>query len=115
MLDFSLSNTYTDDAVISNDLMYVSQQIDLLFDTETGSILGDEYFGSNYDKYLYTLDFGNGDLEEKIKSDIMRLDLCGINPQIIVRLLEGTERDIAIIEIIIDEHYPNLNKTFVIK
>ena len=33
MIDFALSNKLTDDIVINHDLLYVLQQIDLLFNT----------------------------------------------------------------------------------
>lgn len=114
MLDFNLSNKYTDDPVISNDLLYVSQQIDLLFSTRVNDVLGDTYFGSNYEEYVYSIDFGNGDLEEKINNDLGMLDLRGIVPIVTVRLLEGTERDIALIEIELDKNIPGMTKTYVI-
>lgn len=115
MIDFNISNTYTDNVIISNDLMYVSQQIDMLFNTSLGDVLGDEFFGSNYGDYVYSIDFGNGDIEQKIKNDLGTLDLCGITPEVVVRLIEGTERDIALVEIILDESMPNLNKIYVIE
>lgn len=114
MIDFNLSNKYTNEPIISNDLLYVSQQIDLLFSTRRNDVLGDKYFGSNYDEYVYSIDFGNGDLEEKIKTDLGMLDLCDIVPTVTVRLIEGTERDIALIEIELDKNVPGMTKTYVI-
>ena len=53
MIDFNITNKLTDDIIINNDLIFVLQQIDLLFDTDVNDVLGDEDFGTNYDKYLY--------------------------------------------------------------
>ena len=52
MIDFSLSNKLSDDIIVSNDLICVLQQIDLLFSTNVNDVLGDYNFGSNYDKYF---------------------------------------------------------------
>ena len=38
MIDFSISNKLTDDVTISNDLLLVLQQIDLLFDTDINTV-----------------------------------------------------------------------------
>lgn len=50
MLDFSLSNKFTDSTVVTNDLAFVLQQIDLLFDTDVDDVLGDPGYGTNYDR-----------------------------------------------------------------
>ena len=54
MIDFSVSNKLTDDTIVTNDLLCVLQQIDMLFGTIPGEILGDIDYGTNYDKYLYS-------------------------------------------------------------
>lgn len=115
MIDFSLSNKLTDDAVISNNLICVLQQIDLLFDTTPNDVLGDAKFGTNYDKYLYTLGVSNTALENKILSDINSLDLCGFTASVTVTIVEGTVRDIAFIDIKLSGNYEEYNKTYVIK
>ena len=114
MLDFSLSNKFTDDPVISNDLVCALQQIDLLFDTCKGDVLGDMFFGSHYDDYVYSLDHGNGDLEEIISRDINKLDLGTFSASVVVRLVEGTVRDIALIDITLTDGTSDYNKTYVI-
>ena len=50
MIDFDLKNNQP---IQNNDLYLVLQQIDLLFGTKPKEVLGDENFGTNYDKYLY--------------------------------------------------------------
>ena len=111
MLDFSLSNKLTDDIIISNNLLFVLQQIDLLFNTDPYDVLGD----NNYDRYLYTVGMSNVALEQKILRDINTLDLMGFSVDVKVSIVEGTERDIAFIDIIISGDYEEYNKTYVIK
>lgn len=115
MIDFSLSNKLTDDIVISNNLICALQQIDLLFDTDPNMVLGSPNFGTNYDKYLYTLGVSNMSLENKIMEDLNQLDLCGFTPSVTVKIVEGTYRDIAFINITLTGDYEDYEKTYVIK
>ena len=115
MIDFSLSNKLTDDIVISNNLICALQQIDLLFDTSPNDVLGDPSFGTNYDKYLYTLNISNVTLENRIMDDLSQLNLCGFRPSVTVNIVEGTQRDIAFINITLYGSYENYEKTYVIK
>lgn len=115
MIDFNISNKLSDDIVVSNDLILILQQIDLLFNTEPGDVLGDTIFGTNYDKYLYTLGISNAALESKIMNDLSNLQLFGFTPSVSVTLVEGTVRDIAFIDITLSGEYEEYNKTYVIK
>ena len=115
MVDLSISNKLTDNVIINNDLLCVLQQIDLLFDTDIYEVLGDTSFGSNYDKYLYTLGISNIALENKIINDLNKLDLCGFIPSVNVNIVEGTQRDIALIDITLTGEYEDYNKTYIIK
>lgn len=115
MIDLNITNKLTDDIIINNDLIFVLQQIDLLFDTDIDDVLGDESFGTNYDKYLYTLGVSNASLESKIMNDLLKLDLCGFSPSVTVKIVEGTQRDIAFINITLSGDYEDYNKTYIIK
>jgi hypothetical protein len=115
MIDFSLSNKLTDDYIVSNKLIYVLQQIDLLFDTCPGEVLGNMSFGTNYDRYLYNLGVSNSALENKILNDLNTLDLCGFSPVVEVHIVEGTVKDIAIINIKLTGDYEDYDKTYIIK
>lgn len=116
MIDFSISNKLTDDVTISNDLLLVLQQIDLLFDTDINTVLGDDNFGTNYDRYLYNLKMNPLDLQETIQNDINnKIDLCGFYATVMVNIIEGTVRDIALIDITLSGDYENYNKSYVIK
>ena len=115
MIDFAISDKFTEDPIISNDLACVLQQIDLLFDTDEYAVLGDEYFGTNYDDYLYTLGVSNEALEMQIFDDISRLSLLGLKHSVAVTIVEGTERDIALIDITLSGNFGEYNKSYVIK
>lgn len=115
MIDFSISNKLTDDVIVNNDLVFVLQQIDLLFDTNPNTVLGDNSFGTNYDRYLYNLGFSNTALEDQITHDLNKIDLMGFAPIVNVTIVEGTVRDIAMIDITLVGDYENYNTTYVIK
>lgn len=115
MIDFSISNKLTDDVIVNNDLVFVLQQIDLLFDTNPNTVLGDNSFGTNYDRYLYNLGFSNTALEDQITNDLNKIDLMGFAPIVNVTIVEGTVRDIAMIDITLVGNYENYNTTYVIK
>lgn len=114
MLDFSLSHKFTDAPVLDNDLIFVLQQIDLLFNTDINDVLGDSDYGTNYDRYLYTLGISNYGLEQKIHSDLMKLDLQGFTPSVTVHIVEGTQRDIAFVDITLTDHYKEYTKSYII-
>jgi hypothetical protein len=57
----------------------------------------------------------NDALESKIQSDINKLDLLGFSVNTTVTIVEGTERDIALINIVISGKYGTTNKTYIIK
>jgi hypothetical protein len=54
-------------------------------------------------------------LETKITNDLYKLDLRGFTPSVIVRIVEGTLRDIAFIDITLSKNYNEYNKTYIIK
>lgn len=110
MIDFNLNN---DSPVQSNDVELVLQQISLLFDTHPREVFGSEEFGTHYDEYLYDLKLTNEELEQIILNDLDMLDLLGFYPTVQVHLLQGTEKDIALVDIVLtrgDEQYQQIYK-----
>jgi hypothetical protein len=112
MIDFNLSTDVFDGIILKDDLSCVLQQIDLLFNTEPYDVLGDFNYGTNYDKYLYTTGISNAALESKVLFDLNTLNLFGFKPSVKVILLEGTARDIALIDITFTGEYETYNKTY---
>ena len=98
--------------ILDRNIDLVLQQIDMLFDTNPGEVLGDTTYGTRYGKYLYNLNISNEGIKQAVLSDIMKLDLMGYSPQVEVILLEGTQRDIAIIDIILKDEYNSYRRTY---
>ena len=48
-------------------------------------------------------------------NDLLKLDLCGFSPSVTVKIVEGTQRDIAFINITLSGDYEDYNKTYIIK
>ena len=110
MIDFDLKNNQP---IQNNDLYLVLQQIDLLFGTKPKEVLGDENFGTNYDKYLYDLNITNEAIKYSVLSDLNSLDLMGFAPDVEEYLIQGTEHDIALVNISLtrdDEYYQKIYK-----
>lgn len=109
MIDFDLNNQ----PILNDDISLIIQQIDILFDTKPKEVFGDERFGTNYDKYLFDLKISNQAIKYSILNDLNSLDLFGFVPDVEVHLLQGTEHDIALIEINLsrdDEYYQRVYK-----
>jgi hypothetical protein len=109
MVDFDLY----DKPIQNDDISLIMQQIDILFDTKPREVLGYEQFGTNYEKYLFDLQLSNEALKYTVLNDLNSLDLLGFAPDVEVHLLQGTEHDIALIEINLtrdDEHYQQIYK-----
>lgn len=109
MIDFSINRNK---GVLNNDIDLIKQQIDILFDTNKGEVLGEDQFGSQYDKYLYNLKISNESLRVNVLSDINSLELFGFVPTVDVYLLQGTEQDIAIINIQLSRDGEIYEKTY---
>lgn len=114
MIDININTGYnrTEKAILSNDLELLIQQVDILFGTDKHAVLGDMDYGTNYDKYLYTTGISNSALESKILSDLNKLNLFGFKPSVKVILVEGSIRDIALIDLKFTGEYETYNKTY---
>lgn len=93
MVDLSVRPT-----PVLEDLDYVLQQIDILFDTHPGDTVNPEY-GTEYERLLFDTLVGASQIESEVIQDLNQLDLRGWNPSVKVSLHEGTERDIALVQI----------------
>lgn len=109
MIDFNIDKG---SPVKSNDVELVLQQIDILFDTIPTEVLGSEDFGTKYDTYLYDLNISASNLEQQVYSDLYSLELLGFAPKVEVHLLQGTEQDIALIDITLSRDDETYNKVY---
>ena len=96
MIDF---NMYTDDVTTRSDEENIIQQMDVLFNTRPHDVLGQEEFGTRYDKFLYDLTITNEAIRNVILNDVNGLELFGYAPDVDVYLLKGTQNDILMIDI----------------
>lgn len=109
MVDFNLDEGTP---IKNNDISLILQQIDILFDTKEKEVLGYEDFGTKYDTYLYDLRLTNDELKQEVLSDLQTLTLFGFTPEVEVYLLQGSEQDIALIDIILTREDENYRRTY---
>ena len=100
MVDFNINDG---SPMIDDEASLVLQQIDILFDTVPGEVAGAIGFGTEYDHYMYSFNIDSIAMEEMILDDLHTLDLFGYSPEVNVIFLQGTEQDIAIINITISK------------
>lgn len=108
-MDFSLDENV---AIQTDEAQLVLQQIDILFDTKPKEVLGQEKFGTTYERYLYDLKLSNEELEHVVLSDLNSLNLLGFYPEVKVHLLQGTEQDIALIDITLTKDGESYNQIY---
>lgn len=109
MIDLNLE---PGEATINDDVDCLMQQIDILFDSRYGDLLGDTGYGTNYEYYLYNLKMDQNSMADRMRNDLLSLDLLGFTPDVNVYLLNGTERDIAVIEVNLYRNGQQYNKTY---
>jgi len=78
---------------------YLKQQIDILFETRFGDLFGDAGYGTDYRRFLYELKASNDAMRIQMENDLYNLDLRGYVPSVDVYFLNGTKRDIAVIDV----------------
>lgn len=115
MIDFNIGNNIingSEPLILGNPVNLIIQQVDMLFNTDINDVLGDENYGTNYDRYLYSTDISTQALESKVLNDLYKLDLFGFSPSVNITLFTGTQRDIALIDITFKGEYESFNKTY---
>lgn len=111
MVDFSLyKKSGTGTTNLEVDLLL--QQVDILFDTTPTEVLTNEYFGTRYDDYLYNTQISADNLKAIVSNDISELNLMGWKYKVEVSMLQGTEQDIAIINITFYKGIETVQKTY---
>lgn len=109
MVDFNLNEG---EPTINDDVACLIQQIDILFDTTPGDLLGDIEYGTDYEKFLYDFKTNAEVLEEQMMQDLHSLDLMGFIPTVKVYLMQGSERDIAVIDVHLKRNSEDYSKTY---
>jgi hypothetical protein len=109
MIDFNLSEG---DPVISDDVQCLIQQIDILFGSTPGDLIGDLDYGTDYRYALYDQKLDQDSLAQQMLSDLYSLDLLGFEPSVEVYLAQGTERDICVIAVTLTRYSEKYTKTY---
>ena len=111
MVDFCLSER-GGKCTVNSESDLLAQQVDLLFDTTPTEVLGSESYGTKYDSYLYDTRLSAENLKSIVESDLRRINLMGWDFKVEVYLLQGTEQDIAVINISFIKGYEQFEKTY---
>lgn len=109
MVDFNID---AGSPLKNGDIELLLQQIDILFDTYPKEVLGSEDFGTQYDDYLYRLKLSAANIKQRVISDISSLELFDFVPSVEVHLLQGTEKDIVLIDINLIRGEEKYNRTY---
>lgn len=109
MIDFNLEKG---DIVKYDEVDLILQQIDVLFDTSRGEVLGDVSYGTNYSDFLYNLQISNDDIKYVIERDLNSLSLFGYSYDIDVNILTGSENDIILVRISFQKDDISFDKTY---
>ena len=109
MVDFNID---AGSPLKNGDIELLLQQIDILFDTYPKEVLGSEDFGTQYDDYLYRLKLSATNIKQRVISDISSLELFDFVPNVEVHLLQGTEKDIVLIDINLIRGEEKYNRTY---
>lgn len=109
MVDFNLNEG---EPTINDDVACLIQQIDILFDSTPGDLIGDLGYGTDYERFLYELKISPQALEERMLEDLYSLDLLGFDPTVNIYLMQGTERDIVVIDVNLKRNSENYSKTY---
>lgn len=90
----------------TNLLEQYLQQIEMILFTRQTEVLGEDSFGANLEDMIYTLNISEGLIKTVIMNQIMTY--CPLyqifKTDININFYKGTERDIAIIDIIINDN-----------
>lgn len=85
--------------LLTDDIDILKQEINILFDTRPGDLIGAIDYGTDYEKDLYQLNMSPNTLSDQMRSDLQQLELFDYNVSVDTKLAMGTERDIALIQV----------------
>ena len=110
MIDFN-SDTTAPLLESAGDL--VLQQIDILFDTKKGEVLGEYGYGTDFEKFLWNLQVSNERISNYVSSVIASsVDTLGFKIDVDTTILYGTADDIILIRINIRKPGYNVERIY---
>lgn len=97
MIDFCLT---TDSVTLKDSTDLVMQQIDMLFDTSPREVLGEPYYGSDFEKFLWDMTASETTINNYITNLInSNVDLMGHQINVVSQIFMGTQHDIIMVDI----------------
>lgn len=113
--DISLGGT--SQKVITDKFDFFIQEIEVLFDTVCGEVLGDEHFGADFDHFTWDLSISNGEITEYVRTILMQntLSYVDFDVNIDTNILYGTKNDIILVKINISDPKTNMSKELTYK
>lgn len=113
MIDFNYNDNGT---ILQNKVDLVLEQLDMLLSTHKCTVLGDPDYGQDFEKFLYELNQSNATIQEYIQRTITNnVDLMGMQLEVAVEIMEGTIRDIILVNIVIINNGVMYNRVFKIE
>lgn len=102
--------------IIINPVEIILQQIDILFDTLPGEVLGEETFGVDCHQFLYDLKISNYRIQQYIHNKITsNVELFDYTCNVEVYILDGSYNDIIMVNINIKNDENSFEKTYKIQ
>lgn len=103
----------TDAVVLDYEVDLIIQQIDILFDTTPGEVLGDMRYGSDYERFLHELNIGSSMIADYVRRSIYNnVDLFGWTLDVEVQFALGTMGDIMFIGIMFSKDGDNYSHVY---
>jgi hypothetical protein len=92
---------------VHDEVMEFIQQIEMTLFTRRREVIGYKMFGANLEDLIYSLNATNGEIQTLVHQQITRY--CPLSSRIPFRVdckfMRGTYRDIAVVDVIIDNTY----------
>lgn len=110
MIDFCST---LDAVVLDQDVDLIIQQIEMLFDTRCGDVLGAYDFGTRFDTYLFNPNIGNRMVESEVKRYIEEnVELFDWEVAVNVEFLAGTQHDIMLMRVTFSKETESYTKIY---
>lgn len=110
MIDFCST---LDAVVLDQDVDLIIQQIEMLFDTRCGDVLGAYDFGTRFDTYLFNPNIGNQTIENEVTRYIENnVELFGWMVTVNVEFLVGTQHDIMLLKVTFSKETESYSKIY---
>lgn len=110
MIDFCDT---TDAVILDQEVDLIMQQIEILFDTRNGDVIGEYNYGTRFDTYLFDPNIGNKTIEKEVENYINKnVELFGWKVDVDVEFLMGTQNDIMLLKVTFSKNADSYSKVY---